>query len=332
MDLITLSHGSGGEETNKLIKELFFKYFSNPILDKMEDSAVFEINSKVAFTTDSFTISPLFFNGGDIGKLAVVGTINDLAVMGAKPLYIGCSFIIEEGFRLDDLEKIVKSMVQELKKVDAKVITGDTKVVPKGTVDKIFINTSGIGKVLYDKISASNLEEGDVIIVSGTIGDHGACIFAQREEMDFQVDLSSDCNSVWSMVEQLINANIKIKAMRDPTRGGLSAVLNEWAKMSDIEIEVLEDMIPVKKEVLGICELVGFEPYILANEGRVVIAVSEDNAQNCLNILRSHPDGRQSQIIGRVKKKGGKRVLLKTSYGAVRVMEPPTGELLPRIC
>lgn len=197
MKNILLSHGGGGEETQKLIKELFFRYFSNPILEKMEDASVLNINSKIAFTTDSFTVSPIFFKGGNIGKLAIAGTVNDISMMGAKPKYLSCSFIIEEEFPFDDLEKIVKSMAEEMKKTDVQIITGDTKVVPKGSADKIFINTTGIGEVIYEGISAHNINEGDMILVSGTIGDHGACIMAQREEIEIEGNLSSDCASLW---------------------------------------------------------------------------------------------------------------------------------------
>ncbi|WP_456400434.1 hydrogenase expression/formation protein HypE, partial [Persephonella sp.] len=205
MKQILLSHGGGGEETQKLIKELFFRYFSNPILERMEDAAVLETGRKIAFTTDSFTVSPIFFKGGNIGKLAVAGTVNDIAMMGAKPLYMSCSFIIEEGLPFEELEEIVKSMAEEMEKSGVKIVTGDTKVVPRGSADKIFINTTGIGEIIYEGISASNLKEGDVIIVSGTMGDHGACIMAQREGIELEGELSSDCATLWPLVENLIN-------------------------------------------------------------------------------------------------------------------------------
>ncbi|MEJ5172306.1 MAG: hydrogenase expression/formation protein HypE [Hydrogenothermaceae bacterium] len=329
---ILLSHGGGGKETQKLIKELFLKHFSNPILDKMEDSAVLEINSKIAFTTDSFTVSPLFFKGGDIGKLAIAGTVNDLAVMGAKPLYLSCSFIIEEGFPLKDLEKIVESMAKEAKKSDVQIVTGDTKIVPKGSVDGIFINSSGIGKVIYDGISAQNLEEGDCIVISGTVGDHGACVMAQREGIEMESDIESDCESLWDMVEEVIKHNIKIRAMRDPTRGGLSAVLNEWALSSNVEIEIEEDKIPVKPEVQGLCELLGFEPYSLANEGKIVFCVDNKDVEKLLTVLKNHQKGKDATLIGKVISKGKPIVILKSPYGTGRVMEFPSGELLPRIC
>ena len=332
MKQILLSYGGGGEETQKLIKKLFFKYFSNPILEKMEDAAIINPNSKLAFTTDSFTVSPIFFKGGDIGKLAIAGTVNDLSMMGAKPKYLSCSFIIEEGLPFEDLEKIVSSMAEEMKKTGVQIITGDTKVVPKGSADKIFINTTGIGEVVYEGISSHNIEEGDFILVSGTVGDHGACIMAQREEIELEGNLSSDCASLWSLVEDLINAGITIKAMRDPTRGGLSAVLNEWAEQSSIGIEIEEEKIPVKDEVQGLCELLGLEAYSLANEGKLVFAVPEKEAEKALEVMRKNELGRNSEIIGKATSDYKGKVILKSPYGSKRIMEIPAGELLPRIC
>jgi len=332
MKQILLSHGGGGEETQKLIKDLFFKYFSNPILEKMEDAAVFKVNSKLAFTTDSFTVSPIFFKGGNIGKLAVAGTVNDLSVMGAKPLYMSCSFIIEEGLAFEDLEKIVSSMAKEMNKTGVQVITGDTKVVPKGSADKVFINTTGIGEVIYEGISSHNIEEGDIIIVSGTIGDHGACIMAQREGIEIDGNLISDCASLWSLVENLINAGITIKAMRDPTRGGLSAVLNEWAEQSNIGIEIEESKIPVKEEVQGFCELLGLEPYVLANEGKLILAVPKGEEEKAIQVMRNNKLGKDAQIIGKAISDHKGKVIIKSPYGSKRIMEHPSGELLPRIC
>ncbi|MCI0469051.1 MAG: hydrogenase expression/formation protein HypE [Nitrospirae bacterium] len=332
MDKILLSHGGGGLETWRLIKDLFFKRFSNPVLLSAEDSAVLKINSQIAFTTDSFTVNPIFFKGGSIGKLAVAGTVNDLAVMGAKPLYLSAGFIIEEGLLYSELEEIVKDMADEAEKTGVVIATGDTKVVPKGAADKIFINTSGIGEIVYDGISASNIKDGDAIIISGTTGDHGACIMAVREGINFEADIESDCRGMWDLVSDVINSGVIIHAMRDPTRGGLSAVLNEWAVQSDICLEVYEDSIPVKPPVRGLCELLGFEPYHLACEGRVVFAVSGADADKALTVLKNHPAGRGSAIVGRATmyKKGS--VILKTSWGSSRIMDPPAGELLPRIC
>ncbi|GBC88719.1 Hydrogenase isoenzymes formation protein HypE [bacterium HR13] len=333
MRRILLSHGGGGEDTWRLIRELFLKHLYNEYLGKLEDATVLEVNSKIAFTTDSFTVNPLFFKGGNIGKLAVAGTVNDLSVMGAKPLYMSVGFIIEEGFPYEDLESIVISMKEEAQKSGVLVVAGDTKVVPKGTADGLFINTSGIGKVVCEGLSCSNIKVGDVVIVSGGIGEHGACILAQREGIQMDVELESDCRSMWSLIEKIITSGAEIHAMRDPTRGGLSAVLYEWALSSQVSFLVEEESIPVKEPVLGLCELLGLEPYHLACEGRVVVALPERHAQKVLSIMRSHPDGEGAQIIGRaVPAEGSPKVILRTSYGTHRVLDPPAGELLPRIC
>ncbi|RUM30346.1 MAG: hydrogenase expression/formation protein HypE [Aquifex sp.] len=332
MKKILLSHGSGGEETQKLIKNLFLKHFSNEILNKLEDASILNISGKIAFTTDAFTVSPIFFKGGDIGKLAVAGTVNDLAVMGAKPRYMSLSFLIEEGLPFEDLEKIVKSISEEAKKNGVLIATGDTKVVPRGQVDKLFIATSGIGEVVRSGLSAHNLQEGDVIVVSGTVGDHGACILAEREGMEFDIPIESDCKSLWKMIEKLLNSEVEIHAMRDATRGGLAGVLNEWAEQSGVEIEIEEEKIPVREAVKGLCELLGFEPTHLANEGMVVIAVKEKDAEKLLEVLHSTEEGKNASIIGRVTKKGSPKVVITTPYGVKRIMEPPAGELLPRIC
>jgi len=332
MKKILLAHGSGGEETQKLIKNLFLKYFSNEILNKLEDASILNISGKIAFTTDAFTVSPIFFKGGDIGKLAVAGTVNDLAVMGARPRYISVAFLIEEGLPFEDLEKIVKSISEEAKKNGILIATGDTKVVPRGQVDKLFIATSGIGEVVRSGLSAHNLQEGDVIVVSGTVGDHGACILAEREGMEFDIPIESDCKSLWEMIEKLLSSGVEIHAMRDATRGGLAGVLNEWAEHSGVEIEVEEEKIPVREAVKGLCELLGFEPTHLANEGMAVIAAKEKDAEKLLEVLRSTEEGKNASIIGRVAKKGNPKVVITTPYGVKRIMEPPAGELLPRIC
>jgi hydrogenase expression/formation protein HypE len=331
MEKILLSHGGGGEETWKLIKELFFKYFSNPILESMEDAATLSVEGKIAFTTDGFTVSPIFFPGGDIGKLAVAGTVNDLAAVAAEPKYLSVSFIIEEGLPFKDLERVVQSMAKTASEVGVQIVTGDTKVVPKGAADKLFISVSGIGKIVKEGVSARNLSEGDVILVSSTVGDHGACIFALREGLEFE-GLKSDCAPLWDMVKRLLEEGINIKAMRDPTRGGLSAVLNEWAQASNVGIFVEEEKIPVDEKVLGLCEFLGIEPYDLASEGNMVIAVAPEDAQKALEILKSHPLGRKASLIGEVKNQPRGKVILKTLYGVERILEPPSGEILPRIC
>jgi len=328
---ITLAMGNGGQENNELISKIFYKAFKNEILEKSEDAAVID-GGRLAFSTDSFTVSPLFFAGADIGKLAICGTCNDLAMMGAKPKYLTCSVIIEEGFSTRDLEKIVRSMKKELEVNGAIIVSGDTKVVPRGSVDKIFINTTGIGEIQKEGISSNNISKDDVILVSRDIGCHGATIFAAREGIELSSDLKSDCASLTHQVQALIDAGVKITALRDATRGGVSAVLNEWAKQSNISIEVQEDAIPVSQEVEGICEILGFEAMNLANEGTFVLAVKKDSEQKALEVLHSFENSKNAVKIADVGDEYLQKVVLKSSYGTKRFLEMPTGELLPRIC
>lgn len=326
---ITLAHGNGGEENNELIRDIFYKHFENEILSKSEDAAVIH-NGELAFTTDSFTVSPLFFPGGDIGKLAICGTCNDLAMMGAKPRYLTCSVIIEEGFSTDELEKIVASMKQELEINGAVIVSGDTKVVPKGSVDKLFINTTGIGTIGQKGITASGLKEGMSILVSRDIGTHGATIFAAREGISLESTLQTDCASLYPQVKALMDEEIPIVALRDATRGGVAAVLNEWAKSSDVCIEVEEESLPVSQEVTGICELLGFEAVNLANEGTFVLAVAKEDEQKALEVLRTTHG--TAETIGTVTMQYTQKVVLNSAWGTKRFLDLPTGELLPRIC
>ncbi|MFA7569653.1 MAG: hydrogenase expression/formation protein HypE [Sulfurimonadaceae bacterium] len=328
---ITLSHGNGGEENNELISKVFYKAFKNEILEKSEDAAVIQ-NGTLAFSTDSFTVSPIIFPGADIGKLAVCGTCNDLAMMGAKPKYLTCSVILEEGFEMRTLERIVSSMKKELEINGAVVVSGDTKVVPKGSIDKIFINTTGIGEIQKAGISSNNITTEDSIIVSNSIGKHGATIFASREGIELSSNLKSDCASLWPIVEKLILNDINITALRDATRGGVSAVLNEWAKQSDVCIEIEEKEVPICDEVNGICELLGFEALSLANEGTFVLAIKQEDAQKALEVLHGCENSKEAKIIGKVTQQYEKRVILNSAWGTKRFLETPTGELLPRIC
>jgi hydrogenase expression/formation protein HypE len=334
--IVTLADGNGGEENRELIEKLLFNHLGNEILNRAEDASILSFDGKVALSTDSFTVSPLFFKGGDIGKLSVSGSCNDLAMMGAKPKYLTLALIIEEGMSYSTLEKIVKSIKREVEINGVKVVTGDTKVVPKGAVDKIFINTTGVGEVVFDGVSASNLQDGDSIVVSRDIGRHGASIFASREGIEFESELESDCDSLWQMVETLLEGGIRPKAMRDATRGGLSAVLNEWAVSSDVSIEIEEQKIPISKEVLGVCELLGFDATSLANEGTFLLAIDSSQADKALELLRRFEQNRDAQIVGRVKREVKERhrgrVILKSAWGTKRFLEPPVGELLPRIC
>ena len=300
---IQLSHGGGGKEMDQLIHELFFKAFDNPILTAQEDAATLNMCGHIAFTTDSFTVSPLFFAGGDIGKLAIAGTVNDLAMMAAQPEYLSCSFIIEEGFPLDDLKTIVNSMATELRKSGARIVCGDTKVVPKGCADGLFINTSGVGPILM-----------------------------ARDGLTLESELHSDCDTLWPIIEQLLVANINIHAMRDATRGGLSAVLNEWAKASQIGINVDEASIPICDEVKGLCELFGFEPFDLANEGTFIMALPMDVAEGAIEVMQRYGHCEHAAIIGQVTDGHPGKVVLQTPWGSSRYLDLPQGELLPRIC
>lgn len=332
MSKVQLSQGGGGEESNTLIHGLFFKAFANEILVRAEDAAVLSVGKKIAFTTDSFTVSPIFFNGGNIGKLAIAGTLNDLSMMGAKPLYLSSAFMIEEGLPMHELESIVETMASELSKCGAKIVCGDTKVVPRGSVDRIFITTTGIGEIEREGISALNIREGDIIIVSRDIGRHGATVLTARENLQVSSDLQSDCEVLWPAVEALIESNISISAMRDATRGGLSAVLNEWAISSDVCLEIEEGSIPVCDEVQGVCELFGFEATEFANEGTFILAVAPMQAQLALEELKRFDFCPDAAIIGRATKKRPGKVVLHSPYGSSRYLELPKGELLPRIC
>ena len=324
---ILLAHGGGGQEMNELINGLIFRIFDNEILAQSNDSAILNLSGKLAFSTDSFVVSPTKFPGGDIGKIAVCGTINDLAMVGAKPRYISCALIIEEGLGIDELKEILNSMKSTADEAGVSIVCGDTKVVSKGSCDKIFINTSGIGEIIKES-RVGNLKSGAKILLSGDVGRHGAVILANRNELN--LDLRSDCKPLNNVVEALLNANIAPLAMRDATRGGLSAVLNEWAKACGRDIKISEESIAVSDEVMGICEILGFEPYELANEGTFVLAVEPQDEMKALEILKKFDP--KSNTIGEILDSNKANVIIQNSYGASRFMEPPKGELLPRIC
>jgi len=332
---ILLGHGSGGRLMHQLIGDLFLKHFSNSILDEQTDSAILEVGlSEIAFTTDSFVIDPLFFPGGNIGKLAVCGTVNDLAVSGAQPLYISVSFIIEEGFPVSDLEKIVISLSAEAKKAGVLIVTGDTKVVNKGKCDKIFINTAGIGRMTSKNIQISkavNLQPGDVIIINGTIGDHGMAVMNARESFNFKTAVDSDCASLNHMIGDVLEHS-SVKFMRDPTRGGVATVLNELAEKINLGIEISESDVPVKKGVKAMCELLGFDPLHIANEGKVIMVADGHESQKILNRLKRDEYGKESTVIGRVVADHPGKVVLKNETGGRRIIDSLTGDQLPRIC
>lgn len=331
---ISLNHGNGGRQTNELISNLFLKNFDNPILNELNDSAQLNLEeSKVAFTTDSFVINPIFFKGGDIGKLAVCGTVNDLCVSGAKPLYLSSSFIIEEGFSIKNLEKIVKSMALTAKGSNVKIVVGDTKVVQRGGLDGIFINTSGIGTIYNNiNIKASNAEIGDLIIVNGTLGDHGVSIMCERNNIELSGDLYSDCAPLNSLIYNILKTCPNIHVMRDATRGGAAAVLNEIAEMSNISIELQEESLPVKEEVKAACEILGLDPLYIANEGKICCFVPAKYAPDVLMKMKEHPLGINAAIIGKVVKKSSFKVYMNTLIGSKRIVDMPYGEQLPRIC
>lgn len=331
---ILLSHGSGGKQTNSLISDLFLRYFNNEIINEMNDSAQLKLNSsKIAFTTDSFVVNPIFFKGGDIGKLAVCGTVNDLAMSGAKPLYLTSAFIIEEGFQIEKLEVIVKSMADAAKEAEVQIIAGDTKVVEKGGVDGVFINTSGIGTIYENvNIKANNAKVGDVVIVNGTLGDHGMTIMCQRSGIDINGELKSDCAALNSLVDSILEVCQDVHVLRDATRGGVAAVLNEIADISSVSIELEESSIPLCEEVKGACELLGLDPLYIANEGKLCCFVPEAYANQVLQQMKKHPLGSNATIIGRVVEQVSHKVYLKTIIGGKRIVDMPSGQQLPRIC
>lgn len=329
---IEISHGSGGKRTADLIDGMFLKYFGNPILNCMEDAARFSISGRLAFTTDSFVVQPYIFPGGDIGKLAVCGTVNDLAVSGAKPLYMTAAFILEEGLDIDVLESIVSSMAAAAHQAGAMIVAGDTKVVRHGDADGIFINTTGIGIIEAGmNVSIRNAKPGDKIIVTGTVGEHGMAVLNAREGFFDGDELVSDCAPIIDMLAELFPLKDKVHVMRDPTRGGIGVVLHEIAQGSRCGIIIHEVDIPVSPAVKAGCELLGIEPYYLACEGRTVIAAEAEAAERILNILHAHPLGRQAAIIGEVTDEVA-GVVVETAIGTRRILSYPTGELLPRIC
>ena len=336
MDNILLGHGSGGKLSHELIENLFAKHFENPILNQKSDSAIINIKtSQLAFTTDSFVVDPIFFPGGNIGNLAVAGTVNDLAVSGAKPLYLSAGFIIEEGFPIAELEKIVISMANDAKEAGILIVTGDTKVVDKGKCDKVFINTSGIGELneQYSDISSGrNIAHGDKIIINGSIGDHGMSVMAARNELNIRTHIESDCACLNNLISKALNIDNNIKFMRDATRGGLGTVLSELVIGSDFGIQINEDQLTIKESVRGLCELLGFDPLYVANEGKVVMIVDPKHADEILSNIKENPYGKDASIIGEISHEHKGMAWLNTNVGGRRVIEMLSGQQLPRIC
>jgi len=334
-DRILLDHGSGGKISHKLISEILVPIFDNPILSRMDDGAVFEIpKGQMAFSTDTYVVDPIFFPGGDIGELAVNGTVNDIAMCGASPIYLSAGLIIEEGFSIQELEIILKSMGKAAKKANVNIVTGDTKVVPKGAADKIFINTSGIGMIPGNAdVASSNAKPGDKVIISGTMADHGITILTQREGMKFDTSIQSDTAALNHMVKKmLIKYGKAVHVLRDPTRGGVGTALNEIADSSKAGIKIYEHRLPVKKEVAGICELLGFDPLYIANEGKLIAIVSPDAADKILELVCDDEYGKDACIIGEVTDDHHGKVFMETRIGGTRIVDMLTGEQLPRIC
>ncbi len=331
---ILLAHGSGGRLTHELIEGLFRRHFANAYLDDMNDAAVLPSQSgRLALTTDSYVVQPIFFPGGDVGKLAVCGTVNDLSMVGAVPLYLTAGYILEEGLPFADLEQIVASMADTARDAGVQIVAGDTKVVDRGSVDTVFINTAGVGWIPDDvHIAPDRIRSGDAILVSGSVGDHGIAVLCQREGLEFATPLLSDCASLNGLVGAILERHKDVRAMRDPTRGGLATTLIELAQSSRLGFEVDEASVPVGEAVRGACELLGLDPLYVANEGKLVAVVPWETAESVLAVMQGHPLGRNARVIGRVVESHPGKVVLRTPLGVSRVLDMLVGDQLPRIC
>ena len=330
-EIITLDYGSGGKKTSRLIEKMIVPALENPALSELGDGAVVEGGEKLVFSTDSFVVDPIFFPGGDIGKLSVCGTVNDIAVCGGSPKYLSCSFIIEEGLETEKLERIVESIRSQCLKAGVQVVTGDTKVVEKGRGDGIYINTAGIGILRYPGLSPKAIREGDAVLVSGTVGDHGTAVMLARNGM-LQGNIKSDCAALNSLTEALLSAGLQVRVLRDPTRGGLATTLNEFIEESELGIELEEAAVPVREDVRAACDMLGLEPMYCANEGKLLAVVAPEDAEKALEIMRSLPEGENAALIGRVSSRYPGKLVVKTPLGGSRIMQKLTGAQLPRIC
>ena len=334
-DKILLDHGSGGKVSHRMMRDLVLPVFDNPVLAELNDGAIFELQPglRVAFSTDSYTVDPIFFPGGNIGELAVYGTVNDLAMCGARPLVLSAALIIEEGFPMEQLQTIVASMGAAAAAAGVKVVTGDTKVVPKGAVDRLFINTSGIGVIPADvHVSSRGARPGDRVILSGSIADHGVSVLARREGLSFELSVGSDTAPLNHMVGAMLAAAPGVHVLRDPTRGGLGTALNEIAEQSGVGVSIRDDRIPVKPEIAGLCELLGLDPIYIANEGKLIAFVAPQDADAVLAAMRSDPRGRDAVVIGEAVAGHPGKVFMHTRIGGTRIVDMLTGEQLPRIC
>ncbi len=333
-DTVLLGHGSGGKLSAELIRDVFLHTLQNPVLARLDDQAIVNVNGqRLAISTDSFVVKPLFFPGGDIGSLAVHGTVNDLAMGGATPLFLSAAFIIEEGFSMAELRRVVDSMQQAALAAGVQVVTGDTKVVERGKGDGVFINTTGIGLVPDGvDLSADRARPGDKVLLSGFIGEHGIAILAQREGLEFETQIKSDSAALHTLVADMLGVTREIRCMRDPTRGGVSSTLNEIAEQSRVGIEVEERALPIHEQVRGACELLGLDPLYVANEGKLIAIVAPEAADVLLQAMRRHPLGAEAQIIGTVKKENPGLVTMRTPFGTTRIVDMLAGDQLPRIC
>jgi hydrogenase expression/formation protein HypE len=331
---ILLAHGSGGKLSHDLIREVFLPAFDNPILRPLEDGAQITMSGmRLALTTDSYVVKPLFYKGGDIGRLAVFGTVNDLSMCGASPLFLSASFVIEEGFSINILKRIVQSMREASEEAGVMIVTGDTKVVDRGSADQIFINTTGVGLIEEGvHFSSSNVRPGDRVILSGFIGDHGISVMTEREELGFHEKVASDCAPLNRLVGRMLQSSSSIRCLRDPTRGGLATTLNEIAQQSNVGVHIEEASIPIQESVRGVCEMLGFDPLYVANEGKLVAFIEAEAADRILRVMREDKMGIHSAIIGQVNSEPKGKVILKTRIGGSRILDMPTGDLLPRIC
>ncbi|MGD8230070.1 MAG: hydrogenase expression/formation protein HypE [Desulfobacteraceae bacterium] len=334
MERIGLDHGSGGEASHELVKEIFLTRLDNAYLRPLDDSAVLDLPAcTLAMTTDSYVVDPVFFPGGDIGSLAVHGTVNDLSMQGARPLYLTLGLILEEGLLLQDLVRIIDSLAEAAREAKVSVVAGDTKVVPKGGVDKVFINTSGIGYIPHGvNVSGSNARPGDVLIINGPIGDHGMAILSKREGLQFDSPIISDSAPLNALVSSILEVSDGIHVLRDPTRGGVVTVLNEVASGSGVGIHLFEEDVPIRPSVAAACEILGLDPLYVANEGKCLVIVSKNEAKKILRTMKKNSYGKGSVIMGEVTAENPGRVLLKTKIGGTRILSMLTGEQLPRIC
>ena len=330
-EIITLDYGSGGKKTSRLIERMILPALDNPALSELGDGAVLEGAEKLVFSTDSFVVDPIFFPGGDIGKLSVCGTVNDIAMCGGVPKFLSCSFIIEEGFPVKALEKVVASIGAACKKAGVQVVTGDTKVVEKGRGDKIYINTAGIGVLKYPGLSPKAIRAGDKVIVSGTVGDHGSAVMLARNGM-MQGEIRSDCAPLNALAEAVLSGGARVRVLRDPTRGGVATTLNEFVEDSSLGIEIEEDKIPVRPQVQAACELLGLDPLYCANEGKLLCIVAPEDAEKVLAAMKRLPEGENAALIGSVSTRYPGKLVMNTAFGGSRILQKLTGAQLPRIC